>query len=138
MYRMKCTFQLFNLARHASACLYNEYIYYLLIISLVLSFVLYTACSRLGRRSQVLRHSASHFRRILEALCVEQRNSTPRLASTPGRRNENIKYFTSSSENKTHNLLRLQSHAYASASQLASIGSYAGIIVGRDSLFSSS
>ena len=41
-----------------------------------------------------------YFPRILEALRVEWRNSTPRFASTPQRRNENInvnKYFMSSS-----------------------------------------
>ena len=40
-----------------------------------------------------------HFRRILEALRAEWRNSTPRFASTPERRNKDINlntYFISS------------------------------------------
>ena len=46
--------------------------------------------------------------------CVlEWQNSTPRLASTPGRRNRNInlsKYFISWSGDRTHNQSILQSH----------------------------
>ena len=47
------------------------------------------------------------------------RNSTPLFAWTLDRRNENIKYFISSRENRTHNLSRLQSHACAPAPRLA-------------------
>ena len=50
---------------------------------------------------------------ILEALRVEWQNSTPRLISTPERRNENInlsKYLISSSGDRTHNQSVLQSH----------------------------
>ena len=63
----------------------------------------------------------STFCRILEALRVEQQNSTPRFAQTPERRNGNInlgKYFISSSGDRTHNqsvLLR------AAAARLASV-----------------
>ena len=39
-----------------------------------------------------------------ETLCVEWRNATPLFASTPARRNENIKYIISSSKNQTNNL----------------------------------
>ena len=48
----------------------------------------------------------STFCRILEALRVEWQNSTPRLTSTPERRNGNIKlskYFISSSGDRTYN-----------------------------------
>ena len=40
----------------------------------------------------------------------EWRNSTPRFASKPERKNENINDSIYSSENRTHNLSRLQSH----------------------------
>ena len=49
------------------------------------------------------------FRRILKALRVEWRNSMLRFVSTPEGRNENIKYIISSSGNRNHYLLRLQS-----------------------------
>ena len=49
------------------------------------------------------------FRRVLEALRVEWRNSTPHFTSTPERRNVN-KYFISSSGDRTHNQSILQSH----------------------------
>ena len=38
----------------------------------------------------------SNFRRILEALSVEWRNSTPRFASTPERRNRNYQHYNQS------------------------------------------
>ena len=47
---------------------------------------------------------------------IAWRKSTPRVASLQTRRNKNVKYFISSSENQTHNLSRVQSHACASAS----------------------
>ena len=49
------------------------------------------------------------FSQILEALIVEWRNLTPRFASTPERRNENIKYLNFSSENRT-NIRHVYSH----------------------------
>ena len=52
----------------------------------------------------------STFYQIPEASRVELRNSTPRFASTPAQKNENMKYFISSSRHRTHNLLRLHSH----------------------------
>ena len=76
-------------------------------------FTLYPAQSRVGRGNLVLWHSVPHFsRQILEALHVKCRYSTPRFASTPERRNGNIninKYFISSSGDRTHNQLILQS-----------------------------
>ena len=72
-----------------------------------ISFTLYPTHSRVGRGNLVLRH------RILEVLRVEWQNSTPRVASTPERRNGNInssKYFISSSGDRTHNQSVLQSH----------------------------
>ena len=44
----------------------------------------------------------------------------PRFVSTPEQRHENIKYLISSSENRTHNLSRLQLNACALAPPLAS------------------
>ena len=78
-----------------------------------ISFTLYPAQCRVGRGNLMLRHSFPTFCRILEALCVEWQNSTPRLSSTPERRNGNInlsKYFISSSGDGTHNQSVLQSH----------------------------
>ena len=49
----------------------------------------------------------------METLCVEWQNSTPRLTSTPERRNGKLnlsKYFISSSGDRTHNQSVLQSH----------------------------
>ena len=51
-----------------------------------------------------------HFRRILEALCVEWRNSTPCFAALIERGNENIEYFIFPSGNQTYYLSLLQSH----------------------------
>ena len=81
-------------------------------VSFIISFTLYSAQSRVGRRNLVLRHSVPHFLPILEALRVEWQNSTPRLASTPERRNGNknlSKYFISSRGDRTHNQSVLQS-----------------------------
>ena len=58
-------------------------------------------------RTQCLHTSLLTSRRILVVLFVEWRNSTPRFASTPERRHENVKYFISSSGNRIHNLSRL-------------------------------
>ena len=60
------------------------------------------------------------FHRILEALCVEWRNSKPRFASILERRTENIKYLISSSGNRIHNLSCWQSHACAPSPWVAS------------------
>ena len=74
--------------------------------------MLYPAHSMVGRGNLVLKHSVPHF--LPNAgLRVEWQNSTPRLASTPERRNGNIhlsKYFISSSGDRTHNQSVLQSH----------------------------
>ena len=50
----------------------------------------------------------------------EWRISTPRFASTPQRRNENIQYFISLNGNRTYNLSVIQLHTDASALRLAS------------------
>ena len=47
------------------------------------------------------------------------RKSTPRFVSLPERGMENIKYFLSSSGNRTHNLLHLRTDACASVPRLA-------------------
>ena len=63
---------------------------------------------------KTLRSPLSAFRRVLDALRVEWRNSTPRFASTPERRNDNLnvnKYLSSSFEDRTHNQSILQSHS---------------------------
>ena len=65
-----------------------------------ISFTLYPAHCRVGRSNLVLRHSVSH-------------SLTPRLSSTPQRRNGNInlsKYFNSSSGDRTQYQSVLQSH----------------------------
>ena len=85
------------------------------IFTFFFSFTLYPAHSRVGRGNLVLRHSVPHFlpNCVLEALRVEWQNSTPRLTSTPERRNGNInlnKYFISSSGDRTHIQSVLQSH----------------------------
>ena len=57
-------------------------------------------------------HPFLTFRRILEALRIEWRNSTPSFAWTPWRRNGNMnfnKYLISSSGDRTHNQSHLQS-----------------------------
>ena len=62
-------------------------------------------------RVKILR-SPSVLRRILEALRVERRNSTPRFALTTERKNENIKlnkHLIPSSWDRTNNQSRLQS-----------------------------
>ena len=62
----------------------------------------------------MLRHSVPHFLPSSESIVIG--NSTPRFASTPERRNENInvnKYFISSSGDRTHNQSILQSHFVA-------------------------
>ena len=58
-------------------------------------------------------------RQIQEALCVEWRNSPPRIAMTAEQRNVNMKNVISSSVNRTHNLSRLQTHACNPALRLA-------------------
>ena len=80
-------------------------------------YTLYPARSRVGREKLVLRHSipkVGTFRRNLETLRIEWRNSTPRFTS-PSRKgkNRNVICLTSSNGNRTHNLLCLQSHACA-------------------------
>ena len=56
------------------------------------------------------------FRRIPEAFRVEWQNSTPRFASTPERRNKNIKYSRMGIEAKT---FRVYNHTLALAPLLA-------------------
>ena len=70
-----------------------------------------------GSGSLLLRHSVPiktvpfpTFRRILELLRDEVRNSTPCFASLPERGNENVKYYIFSSGNGTYNQSYLQSH----------------------------
>ena len=71
------------------------------------SFTLYTAQSRVGRRNLVLRHSVPHFLQNSGGIaCWVAELNCLKLASTPERRNGIItlsKYFTSSSEDRTHN-----------------------------------
>ena len=70
----------------------------------------HTAYSRRQTESYV-RHPVPRSPPILEVL-VEWRNPTPFFASTPGRRNKNIKYFISSSGIRTHKLSFLQLRSY--------------------------
>ena len=70
-----------------------------------LYFLLYPACSRIGRGSLVLMHSTSHFPTNFKCTaCWQWRYSTPRFASTPKQRNKNknIKYFIFLRGNRTH------------------------------------
>ena len=84
------------------------------------SFTLYLAHNRVDRGNLVLKFDGKWgtecktlrsllLLRISEALCVVGRNSTPRFASTPERKNVNInlnKYFISLSGDQTHNQSR--------------------------------
>ena len=65
------------------------------------------------RLKQLVLKQSTTFRQSLEAMRFKWQNSTPRFASTPERRNENIKYFISWNENRTRNLLSLQSQSCA-------------------------
>ena len=76
--------------------------------------MLYPAHSKVGRGNIVLRHCVPHFLPNSGVwMRIEWQNSTPRLTSTPERRNGNInlnKYFISSSGDRTHNQSVFQSH----------------------------
>ena len=75
---------------------------------------------------------------FLETLHVEWRNSTPRFAWTPERRNLNTnlnKYFISSSGDRPHNQSRLQPHSSAPAPRLTSYYLKINIIVYSSSIF---
>ena len=67
-----------------------------------------------GRQREPSVHTSFRtFCRILEVLRVEWQNSTPRLTSTPERRDRNInlsKYFISSSGDRAHNQSVLESY----------------------------
>ena len=67
------------------------------------SFALFPACSSM--ETLALRYSVPYFSgTFLGTLRIEWRKSTPRSASTPERRNKNIKYFSFTCGNQTHDL----------------------------------
>lgn len=69
---------------------------------LKLYFVLRTS----QRRQREPALSVPHFRRSLKAMRSEWRYSTTRFVSLTERGNDNINYFITSGENRTHNPLR--------------------------------
>ena len=79
-------------------------------IDFFFNFTLYLARRRVGRESLVLRHYAPTFHRILEALRVRWRNSTPHFA---------FRHYSGEMKDRIQNLSRLQSHACPSAPRQA-------------------
>ena len=78
-----------------------------------MSFTLYLAHGKVGRRNLVIRHSVPDFLPNSGGITCWVAEINARFASTPEQRNGNInlnKYFISSSGDWTHNQAVLQSH----------------------------